>query len=742
MKNARRKAILFILIFILLMAGGVYMAVNGVDDEHVGKAANIPLGLDLQGGLSVTYEIVTENPTNAQKNATRDKLQRRVDQYEGEVYPDGDNRFTVEVPTNGEELDAYALLDELGKPGTLEFLDSENYNLWASGKEYTYILNGSDIKAATAGSDTQDGGYLVKLTFTEAGAKKFSDATAANLGRPIYIIYDNALQSYPTVQTQITDGNAVINNMESYEAAEKLADTITIGALPLELEQLQYNIVGAKLGTDAISTSIKAGIIGLGIVCLIMIVIYYLPGFLASIALAAYVLLMLLVLSVRSVVLTLPGLAGIVLSIGMAVDANVIIFTRIKEELATDKNVKNAVSAGFSKALSAILDGNITTLIAAFVLMALGTGSIKGFANTLIIGIVLSMFTALVVTKLLLNAVVDLGVTNPKLYGRAKAPAVKNFVKASRICVVISLAVIVAGFVFLPINKSATGSILNYSLEFTGGSATTVEFTEAYDLERAESEIVPVIVEKTSLSAGEIQIQAVEGTNQVIFKTADISVDGDKSATGTNAELEAEMGELEKVLRDNFEVVSVNTSNIGSTISGEMRKDAVVAIVIASILMLIYIAIRFSDVKFGASAVLALLHDVLVVFAIYSIARLSVGNTFIACMLTIVGYSINATIIIFDRIRENMKTMPKDDIADLVNTSIAQTFTRTIYTSLTTFVMVLVLFIMGVPSLKEFTLTLMAGIVCGAYSSVCITGPMWYFFKKKLSKEKLANEQN
>ncbi len=744
MKKARRKAILVLLVFLALLAGGIYMAAYGVGENDAGKAANIPLGLDLQGGLSVTYQIVTPNASEEEINATVDKLQRRVDSYssEGEVYPEGDDRITVEVPIkDAEKMDAYAILEELGQPGTLEFLDSTNFELWASGAEYEYALNGADIKNASAGVD--DSGvvkdYVVQLQFTDEGTKKFAKATAENIGKPIYIIYDGQVQSYPTVQTEITDGNAVINGMEDYERADQLASTIKIGALPLELEQLQYNIVGAKLGTEAISTSIKAGVIGLAIVCLLMIIIYLVPGFIAAIALVAYVVLMLLFLNIRSVVLTLPGLAGIVLSIGMAVDANVIIFTRIKEEIAAGKNVKTAVSSGFSKALSSIVDGNITTLIAAFVLMALGTGSIKGFANTLVIGIVLSMFTALVITKMLLNVAVNLGVTNKKFYGQAKEPKIRNYVKNSKICFAISAALIILGLVFLPINKSKHGDILNFSLEFTGGASTTVEFTEQYDLARVENEIIPVIVEKTGLSAGDIQIQTVEGTNQVIFKTVDLSVDDgkkDDNASATDAaEQNVNEGGLEKVIRDNFEVSSVSTSNIGSTISGEMRKDAIVAIIVASVLMLIYIAIRFSDVKFGASAVLALIHDVMVVFMIYSVARLSVGNTFIACMLTIVGYSINATIIIFDRIRENMKLMGKDDLENVVNTSISQTFTRTIYTSLTTFVMVLVLFVMGVASLKEFTLTLMAGIVCGAYSSVCITGPLWYVLKKKFTKK-------
>lgn len=729
MKKAKENAIITILVFILLLIGGIYMAITGVGKEQTGKIEDIPLGLDLQGGLSVTYQITTPDPTKEEIDATIDKLQRRIDAYssEGEVYQEGNDRITVEIPVDTSKYDAHDILDELGTPGQLEFVDSANEVLRESGSEYSVVVSGADIKNATAGVD--DSGtvkdYVVQLVFTEEGAKKFAEATAANIGKPIYIIYDGQIASAPTVQTAITDGNAVINQIKSYEEAEQLASTIKIGALPLELSQLQYNIVGAKLGREAVSTSLKAGAIGLGIVCVLMIVIYLVPGVIASIALVAYVILLLLILSVWNITLTLPGMAGIILSIGMAVDANVIIFTRIKEEITAGSSVKEAVSAGFSKALSAILDGNITTLIAALVLMLLGTGSIKGFATTLMLGIALSMFTALVVTKLLLNAAVGIGITSKKCYGMAKEPKIGNYVKNAKIFFIISILVIAVGLAFLPINNARDGKALNYSLEFTGGTSTTVTFDEEYTLERAEQEIVPVITEAIGVSAGEIQIQTVEGSNQVIFKTRELSEEA------------GEPQALEAALKNQFTISEISSQSISSTISGEMRKDAVIAIVIASILMLIYIAVRFSDVRFGASAVIALVHDVMVVFAVYAIGRLSVGNTFIACMLTIVGYSINATIIIFDRIRENRKVMASNtDLTVVVNTSIAQTLTRTIYTSLTTFIMVLVLFIMGVASLKEFTFTLMAGIVCGAYSSVCITGPLWYYMKRIGDKKK------
>ena len=727
MKKARRKAIFNLLIFALLVAGGIYMMLYGVGEESTGKTEDIPLGLDLQGGLSVTYEITNENPSNEEIDATIDKLQRRVDEYssEGEVYKEGDNRITVEIPVDTSKYDAHEILDDLGQPGKLEFLDEENYAKWYQGEEYETVLTGADVKNAQAGVD--DSGtkkdYVVELVFTEDGTKKFADATSANVGKIIYIMYDNQVASNPQVQNAITDGNAIINHIEDYERAEQLASTIKIGALPLELKQIQYNIVGAKLGHEAVTTSLKAGAIGLAIVCVIMIVLYLVPGFIASLALASYVILILLILSVRSITLTLPGIAGIILSIGMAVDANVIIFTRIKEEIAAGKNVRNAVDSGFSKALSAIIDGNITTLIAAFVLMWLGTGSIKGFATTLMIGILLSMFTALVVTKMLLRAAVDIGITNEKFYGRAREPKVRGFVKNSKYFAILSILVIATGLGFLAYNKNSDdrGKSLNYSLEFTGGTSTTITFEDNYSLEEIEKNIVPVITDAVGISASEIQIQTVEGTNQVIFKTSELS--------------EEDAAKLDNAIKEKFATTESSSQSISSTISGEMKKDAIIAIAIASVLMLLYIAFRFSDFMFGISAVIALLHDVLVVFALYSIAWLSVGNTFIACMLTIVGYSINATIIIFDRIRENMKIMDKSKLDEVVNKSIAQTFTRTIYTSLTTFVMVLVLFIMGVSSLKEFTFTLMAGIICGAYSSVCITGPLWHFMRKRISKK-------
>lgn len=724
MKKVTRNSVLTLLVFVIALALGTYTTVQGLGKHHIGKAENIILGLDLAGGVSITYEIEEDNPTEQEINDTVDRLQQRADTYstDSNVYKEGSNRISIEIPG---VTDANKILEDMGKPGALEFLDEDNYAKFAAGEEYEVVLSGSDIK--NAGATIDNSGtvkeYVVELAFNDEGTKKFAEATTNNIGKPIYIIYDGKVVSYPTVQSAITGGSAVINGMKDDEEAERLAQTIRIGALPLTLKELRSNVVGATLGKDALSTSLKAGAIGMAIVAVIMIAVYLLPGVVSVFALIAYVVLTLLCLNGFNASLTLPGLAGIVLSIGMAVDANVIIFTRIKEEIGAGSTVKSAIDAGFNKALSAILDSNITTLIASVVLYIMGTGTIKGFALTLGIGIVLSMFTALFVTKNLLKAVYTLGLKNPKLYGAKKDSKVHDYVKFSRIAYIISFVAIAAGLIALPVFKSKTGSALNYNLEFTGGTAMTVDFEDYYDLDAAESKILPVIADAADVSDSRIQVQNVKGTNEIVFKTAELTV--------------AQRDAVEEALRTNFKVKEFEIENISSTISSEMQRNAVISVLISTILMLIYIAVRFSDVKFGAAAVIALLHDVLVVFAIYSIGRLSVGNTFIACMLTIVGYSINATIIIFDRIRENLVTMngKGETYANIVNTSISQTFTRTIYSSLTTFVMVFVLYIMGVTSIKEFALTLMSGIICGAYSSVCITGPLWYMFKTKMGKE-------
>ena len=747
----KSKAIIILLCALLVLLGVGYVDLNGVDAEGTASASDISLGLDLAGGVSITYQVVGDEEPDATDMAdTIAKLQKRVENYSKEaiVYQEGTDRINIEIPG---VTDANKILEELGRPGSLYFIaetdkdGNANYSMQAvtdaqGNVSYAYALNktidelkadgsimleGTDVKTATAGSikDQTMGNstYAVDLVMTEEGTKKFEEATrnAYEKGETLGIYYDGSFVSVPSVKGVFSDGNAQISPMNSYEEAESLASTIRIGGLKLELEELHSKVVGAQLGVEAISTSLKAAVIGFIVVAVFMIAVYFLPGFASVIALGIYVALVVLLLNGFDMTLTLSGIAGIILSIGMAVDANVIVFARIREELATGKTVKSAMQIGYDKALSAIIDGNVTTLIAAAVLWLLGPGTVKGFAQTLALGIVLSMFTALVVTKYIMKAFYALGLKDPKWYGVGKEHKTVNFLGKKGIFFGLSLAVILAGFITMGVYKMNTGDALNYSLEFKGGTAITVTFDKSYTLEEINSEMVPLI-ESTTGSA--VQIQTVQGSNEVIFKTGSLDVDQRQA--------------LNQMFVDNFGVdeTLITSETISSTISNEMKSDTILAVAVAIICMLIYIRFRFSDIRFGVSSIACLLHDVLVVITFYALARVSVSNTFIACLLTIVGYSINATIVIFDRVRENMAVMTKkDDLQDVVNHSITQTLSRSLFTSLTTLVMVGALYIWGVTSIRDFALPLMVGIICGAYSSVCIAGALWYVLRKKFA---------
>lgn len=745
----KSRGVLVLVLTVIVTALLIFTSAVGWGPTGTGAAKNINTGLDLAGGVSITYETSEENPSADDMSDTIYKLQQRVEQYstESQVYQEGNNRIVVEIPG---VTDANAILEELGKPGSLYFIaetdadGNDNYTLNTQTGEYeltktieelqedgSIVLTGTDVSDARAmvgqdelGNNTEN---VVSLSLTEEGTTKFADATAKAYenSESIGIYYDGHFVSVPNVNNEITDGQAQITGMADAEEAEELASTIRIGGLNLELSELRSSVVAAQLGQEAISTSLLAAAIGLALIILFMIFVYRIPGFVAGIALVIYVCLDLIALNAFDLTLTLQGIAGIILSIGMAVDANVIIYARIQEEIAAGRSVRTALKNGFSKAFSAIFDGNVTTLIAAFVLNWMGSGTIKGFAQTLALGIVLSMFTALVISRLLINAIYAVGVRNEKFYGKRKERKPIPFLQKRKIFFIVSAVLIISGPVGMVAYNAATGSPLNYSLEFQGGTSTNVTFNEELSMDEIDSQVVPVVEEIT----GDANVQAtkVVDSNQVIIKTVTLDVDQREA--------------LEQALVDDFGVdaSAITSESISSTVSSEMRRDAVLAVAVAAVMMLFYIWFRFKDIRFASSAVLALLHDVLIVFAFYVLARVSVGNTFIACMLTILGYSINATIVIFDRIRENLKTNKvKNDkeLETLVNASITQTLTRSIYTSLTTFISIFMLFLLGVSSIREFALPLMVGIVCGGYSSVCLTGAMWYVMKTKIKKAK------
>ena len=748
--NSKVKGVLQVLLVLVLIAAFAFVAARGIGGAHRGSAKNIRLGLDLEGGVSVTYQAYKtdstgkrtgEQPTDKDMADTIYKMQKRVETLESTeaaVYQEGSDRVTIDIPGAS---DSEEVLKELGKAGALYFilysdLKTEKGGTPNEGDKVVYdkskvLLTGDMIGEATSGSRQQEGTgkteYGVSIKFAGKGIKKFAKITGEHVGEQLAIVYDEKLVSAPNLKEEISGGECWISGSFTSESAEQLASTVRIGALPLELENIHGNVVGATLGSQALKSSLFAGVVGLILVIIFMIVMYRISGVAASIALIFYVGAMLLALNGLNVTLTLPGIAGIILSIGMAVDANCIIFTRIREELATGKTVASAIDNGFSKAMSAIVDGNVTTLIAALVLYLKGSGTVKGFAMTLGIGIVLSMFTALFITKLLMKAFCALGMTNTSMYGIQKERKTINFIGNWKKYVVISGAVVVICVAGLVVRAASGGPLFNYSLDFAGGNSTSVDLSKTVtdeDKQKAEDTAKSVIG-----SGKSVEISVADNT-KIVVRTEELS--------------EQKSEELKATMAKTFgvdESTKIESEFISGSVSDEMKVDAAVATLIATLCMLLYIWIRFRKLSTGISAVLALVHDVIAVLTVYVVASafIPVGSTFIACMLTIVGYSINDTIVVFDRIRENKaKATSRTSLAEIINKSITETLSRSINTSVTTFIMVFVLAVFGVDSVRQFAIPVIVGLISGCYSSVCVASPLWYVLSGKGEKEQKA----
>lgn len=758
MKKSKGVVIIAVILACLVGLGyyaGTIMSATSksqAETDNKTESEGIKLGLDLSGGVSITYHIVDENPSKSDLDDTIAKLEERAESYSTEysVYPVGDDRITVEIPG---VYDANAVLEDLGSPGSLYFIvqkdadGNDNYSLQSDGtyalnkdidtliEDGSVILDGNDVKSAGAAyqGDQATGAKnpVVELSFNTDAAGIFGEATtsAAAAGETIGIYYDDHFISVPTVRTAITDGVCIIEGQSDYEEAEQLATFIRVGAINLQLEEMESSVVGAQLGGKALTSSVKAAIIGLILVMIYMIICYGLSGGVASVGLGIYTTIVVALIYLFEITLTLPGIAGVILGIGMAVDANVIIISRIREEVASGKSVLTSIKEGYKKALSAIVDGNVTTFIAALVLMWLGSGTVKGFAYTLMISILVSVFTAFFVSKFLNLALYAVGFQSEKWYGRAKTRETIDFIKHRWKCLIISIVVIVAGFVGMIAYGANGNRALNFSLEFVGGTSISADFGKDYTVEEVEDKIVPEIAGVIDDNA--IQASTVSGSNVVTIKTRNLSLEEREAVSNMLVE------------KFGVEESTIESQSIGSTISGEMRKNAILAVVVACIFMLFYIWFRFKDIRFAGSAIVALVHDVLVMLTAYALIRISVGNTFIACMLTIVGYSINDTIVIFDRIRENMQGMRKqtpETLAEVANKSLTQTLSRSINTSVTTIIMVLLLFILGVSSIREFALPLIVGLISGTYSSIFIAANLWYMMKLHLGKNRLVKK--
>ena len=719
--NHNVKRILAVLV-ILVTVFAWFVSIFGIGGIDSAKDA-LKYGLDINGGVYVVMEANTDlegQELKALMEQTRAVIDNRVNEMgvaESQVTIEGEKRIRVEIPgaENAEEA-----IEAVGKTAQLLFALSDT----------SVVVDGSHVKDAQIATDGAY--YKILLEFDSEGAKLFEEGTRKAYNKEpevliegmesnqIAIILDNQIIVAPAVDNGvITGGKCEISGNYGKEEASMTAALIRGGALPVELVEVQSSVQSATIGADALDKSIIAGAIGIAIIFVLMIVFYGMLGIVADIALLLYVAMFIWSMAALNVVLTLPGIAALILSIGMAVDANVIIFARIKEEIAAGKSIRVAVNSGFKNALTTVLDAQITTLIAAVVLYEVGTTTVKGFALTLIIGIVISIFTAVIITQLFISLLAESkNFAKNKNFGVNEDGTPKqllnktfNFIKNRKIYYIISTVIIIVGLVFGLIGG------LNYGIDFTGGTMIQVDLHKEVPISDVEETIEGFMKDPSIVYTG-------EGNTQVIIKTIE-SLDNENRALAID--------ELSKVYGITDEDV-LASEQFGPSVGNELKVNAIKAVIIASIGMLIYIIFRFKSWQYGLSAIIGVAHDVLLVISFYCIFGFTVNNPFIAAILTLVGYSINDTIVIFDRIRDNRRLYKKDSLETNIDRSINNTLNRTIMTSLTTLVVMLPLCILVSASIREFIIPLMIGVVVGCYSSIFVCSPALYDLSREESK--------
>ena len=717
--NHKLKKVLAVL-FVVIIVVGWYLTIFGAGPVQPIKD-RMKLGLDIKGGVYVVMEAKTDLEGEELKDAmdqTQAVIEERVNQMglaEPVVTIEGEKRIRVELP--GAE-DAQEAIDQIGTTAQLQFALADG----------TIVLDGSNVKNAEAAMDNESAGYAVDLQFDGDGADLFHEATATAYSgsvtsaiegvdnKAVMIILDGQIISAPVVNEPISGGRCSITGGFTQEEAINLAALIEGGALPLELEEVNSSVQSAKIGYNALEMSVYAGIIGLVLVILLMVIAYKGLGIIASIALLFYVLIVINIMGFAGSVLTLPGIAGFILSVGMAVDANVVIFSRIREEITAGKTVRVATQQGFKRALSTIVDSQVTTLIAAVILYEIGTSAVKGFAWTFMIGIVVSIFTAVAVTQLYVNLF-----ANSRKYAKKSFFGIKkdgkasfqfdkelHFIKHKKVFYIISIAILVVGLGFGVVRG------LNYGIDFTGGTMIQMDMGEEVEISEVKKAIKEHKLDPEIIYSG-------ANNEQIVIRTIK-ALDSDQRHEVVHTINEAFGTTDEDVVAEEL---------FGPSVGKELRNNAILAIIIASICMLVYIRFRFAQWKFGSAALLGVLHDVLIVIAFYAIFNITVNNPFIAGILTVVGYSINDTIVVFDRIRENSKFYKRKQSVALIDDSINQTLSRTIMTSLTTFLVMVPLFVMASSELRGFLIPLMIGVFVGTYSSIFLCSPVFYELTKK-----------
>ncbi len=721
------KKILSILIIVIMLLGW-FFSLNGFG-EGGSIAGRMKLGLDMIGGVSVVLEAQTD-ASGSELKSLMDQVQavmeRRVNEMglsEPLITVENENRIRIELPG---AQNAQEAIESIGKTAQLSFITADG----------NVVVTGENVKNATAEvyQGTQSnliGTYSVHLEFDSAGTDAFTEATRRIMdgeinatldgyyANQILILLDDDVISAPMVSTIINTSNCEITGNFTASSAGNLAALIRGGSLPVSLNEVQTEIVGPTLGLDAAHKSVIAGAIGLLLIMIVMVAVYRIMGLVADVALLLYVLLYLWIMIAFHAVLTLPGIAGIILSIGMAVDSNVIIFSRIREEIGLGKSVRVAVQSGFKRAMGTIIDSQVTTIIAAVILYLLGTGSVRGFAMTLMIGIVLSVFTAVVISQVLLQALAESKLASPKRFGVKEQKDTSKeekdgypFMSKRKFFYIVSAALLILGL--------GIGLVrgFNWGIDFTGGTVLQLNFGRQVDLEELKAQLPD-----TDLRDG-IQY-AGENNDKVILKTTEVMENDARQELCSKLQEAFGSGEGEFVEQAGL---------IGPSVGTQLKSNAIRAVLIASMCMLIYIAIRF-EWRFGIGAIAALLHDAFMLLAFYGLFHIQMNSPFIAGLLIVIGYSINDTIVIFDRIREGLKTSKRKQ-EFVIDSSITACISRSIMTSVTTMVAILPLILFCGESIRAFALPLIAGVLVGTYSSIGIASGVYYDLCRVTKKNK------
>jgi len=699
----------------------------------------IALGLDLQGGIHIALRVDLEKiPEAARKDAVDravEIIRNRIDQFgvkEPSIQKQGRDQIIVQLPGVTDRKRAAAII---GRTALLEFkLVTDDLTLAEKAKESGVAPEGYELKElkGPAGSETlllhkeaalrgdrlvnagvtfsqsAMGQPVVNLEFDKEGAKTFSDVTtnASNLlrkdgiPRRLAIVLDGEIRSAPQIKEPIPNGQAVITGNFSYQEASDLALVLRAGALPAPVEIMEDRTVGPTLGQDSVRQGVMAAVGSAIAVSLFMLVYYLFPGIVANIALVMNVLILMGIMATLGSALTLPGIAGIVLTIGMAVDANVLIFERIREELRAGRSSRAAISAGYHRAFTAILDSNVTTIITALLLLMFGTGPVKGFAVTLTFGLLASMFTAIFVTRTIFDWLFrgKHEISLKMLNFLPHTPKV-DFVKVRFFTYLLSLIVIIGGMAFFA--HRGRGML---GVDFSGGTLEQVKFHEKVDIGTIRKDI-----SSEGVKDPQIQNFGSSGENEIIIRTAANDVDN------VNKALDKAVGQ------DHYDVLRVET--VGPAASNALFSKAIKAVLWGLLGILVYMTWRF-NFKYAICGVVAVLHDVLIALGLYALTGRELSIIAISAILTVIGYSINDTIVIFDRIRENLKLMRKAPYKDVVNMSVNQTLSRTILTSLTVFIVVASLYVFGGPVINDFAFIMLIGVFTGTFSTVYVASAL------------------